>query len=380
MRKDASAPKKIEYNMPYEKIEFDQIQTLPLSERKSFINIETAKQDPLADVPEVSPMLEKQIDKLADSIKLAKKTGATVSLCYGAHLIKNGGATLVNWLIENDWIDHVATQGAGIIHDWEFAFAGVSSESVEQNAPVGKFGSWSETGSAINSAVTVGAGLGLGFGESIGKMISEGGIDFPHPAALLDFSVKYPEHDLAAAKLDLFAFMERFEIMAGFKKIDFKCTEYSVPAKCYEKNIPMTVHPGIGYDIYTNHPMFSPAAIGRAAGIDARIFAEKMLHLTKGVYLSVGSAIMSPQVFEKAFSLANNVKHQQDGTFIKDHYIGIVDIQDGGGWDWSQGEPPKDHPAYYLRFCKSFYRMGGTIDYICCDNCAVLKNLIARLK
>ena len=365
--------------MPYKKIEFNQIKTLPLSKRKSFINIETAKQDPTGDVPQISPMLEKQIDKLSASIKHAKKIGATVSLCYGAHLIKNGGATLVNWLIDNDWIDHVATQGAGIIHDWEFAFAGVSSESVEQNAPVGQFGSWTETGGAINSAVTVGAASGLGFGESMGKMIAEGGILFPHQGALLDFCTKYPEHELAAAKLDLYAFMERFEIMPGFEKIDFKFPQYSVPAKCFGKQIPMTIHPGIGYDIYTNHPKFNPAAIGRTAGTDARIFAEKMLNLTSGVYLSVGSAIMSPQVFEKAFSLANNVKHQKDGSFLKDHYIGIVDIQDGGGWDWSQGEPPKDHPAYYLRFCKSFYRMGGQIDYICCDNCAVLKNLISKL-
>ena len=66
--------------------------------------------------------------------------------------------------------------------------------------------------------------------------------------------------------------------------------------------------------------------------------------------------------------MANNLSIQKTGHPITDHTLAVVDIQDGGGWDWSQGEPPKDNPAYYLRFCKSFFRMGGSLDYICMDN------------
>jgi len=108
------------------------------------------------------------------------------------------------------------------------------------------------------------------------------------------------------------------------------------------------------------------------------VFAKSVDGLDGGVYLSVGSAIMSPQVFEKALSAANNLRAQAGRPFVRDHYLGIVDIQEGG-WDWSAGEPPKEHPAYYLRYCKSFYRMGGTLEYFCCDNREFLANLVAML-
>jgi hypothetical protein len=88
---------------------------------------------------------------------------------------------------------------------------------------------------------------------------------------------------------------------------------------------------------------------------------------------------MSPQVFEKAFSAANNLRAGAGLPFIDRHYLAIVDLQDGGAWDWSAGEPPKDNPAYYLRFCKTFARMGGTLDYLQCDNRILLANLIALL-
>ena len=365
--------------MPYEKLDDSQIVTKPLSERESFIDIRQAGKDPLMPLGEVSDLVSAQLDRLAEKIKSARSAGATVSICYGAHLIKNGGGTYVNWLVENDWVTHVATQGAGIIHDWEFAFGGVSSESVEANAPVGEFGSWAETGRAINTAAVWGAAHGMGLGEAIGKLIEEDGVLFPHPGSLMRAMDADQLGELTAAKADLLRFMAKNEIEVGRWDITHKFKQYSVPAACYRKGIPMTVHPGIGYDIYTNHPMFSPAALGRAAGTDARIFAKQAENLTGGVYLSVGSAIMSPQVFEKAFSLANNVRNARGEDFISQHYIGIVDIQDGGNWDWTQGEPPKEHPAYYLRFCKSFYRMGGMVDYLCFDNCQTLSNLIKRL-
>jgi hypothetical protein len=97
------------------------------------------------------------------------------------------------------------------------------------------------------------------------------------------------------------------------------------------------------------------------------------------VVLSVGSAIMGPQVFEKSLSCVNNLRLQAGRPIVQGHTIYVVDLQDGGHWDWSKGEPPKTSPAYYLRFCKSYARMGGTMHYLQCDNVAFLHNLCHRL-
>jgi hypothetical protein len=126
--------------------------------------------------------------------------------------------------------------------------------------------------------------------------------------------------------------------------------------------------------------MFDGAALGRAAALDFRLFGRAVDGLDGGVVLSVGSAIMAPQVFEKSISVVNNLRLQDGRRIVHDHTIYVVDIQDGGQWDWSKGEPPKDNPAYYLRFCKSFARMGGTMRYVQCDNVAFLHNLLSRLE
>jgi hypothetical protein len=88
---------------------------------------------------------------------------------------------------------------------------------------------------------------------------------------------------------------------------------------------------------------------------------------------------MAPQVFEKSVSCINNLRLQAGRKIVHDHTMYVVDIQEGGKWDWSQGEPPKDNPAYYLRFCKSFSRMGGRMTYAQCDNVAFLHNLLKML-
>jgi len=364
--------------MPYDQIDPMRIKTLPLARRKNLVNIEQAAIDPAAAPPDPGP-LGRQIDDLSQRIRSARARGASVMLVYGAHLIKNGAGPLVNALIDGGFVTHVATHGAGVIHDWEFAFQGASSESVGDSAPVGRFGLWDETGRYINLAVIAGAADGLGFGESIGKFIAEDGLVLPEPKALAEQVAAEPGHPLAAARADLLAIMNRFRLSAGPMKVDHPFKRYSVPPCAHRRGVPLTVHPGIGYDIFVNHPMFHGGAIGRGADTDVRIFANSVLGLTGGVYLSIGSAVMSPQVFEKAFSCANNLLAQQGREFIHGHTIAVVDIQGGGDWDWSAGEPPQDHPAYYLRFCKTFYRMGGQVSYLCCDNRTVLSNLVARL-
>lgn len=363
--------------MPYPQIDASQINVLPLDERKSYIQIEQAAIDPSAPVPDPGAM-HGQIDRLAERITEARRRGASVMLVYGAHVIKNGCGPLVNALIEAGHVTHLATQGAGIIHDWEFAFLGKSSESVRDNTPKGRFGTWDETGRWLSLAALVGAAEGLGWGEAVGRMVCEDGLTLPDPDMLAKQISDDPAHDLAGARADLLNAMRRFDLEPGRHEVRHPYKQYTVLDASYRKRVPLTVHPGIGYDIITNHPMFHGGAIGRTSETDTRVFAEGVKNLSGGVYLSIGSAIMSPQVFEKALSVANNLL-LPEGKRVEGHHMAVVDLQDGGGWDWSRGEPPKDSPAYYLRFCKTFARMGGTLDYICGDNRALLANLVQRL-
>jgi hypothetical protein len=362
--------------MAHRPIRSRDIPVYPLARRTSYIDIRNQAVDPASPCPgPVPPRQRAQMEKLAERITSARRAQAAVMLTYGAHLIKNGGGPLLAWLVRRGWVTHLATQGAGIIHDWEFAYQALSSESVRDNVPQGRFGHWDETGRAINLAAVLGAAQRRGLGESVGRLIRDDQLVFPEPDALAEQIRTDPAGALTAARADLLNWMRRFEIPAGPMHIDHPHKAYSATAAATESDICLTVHPGIGYDIFTNHPMFHAGAIGRTAGTDARRFAGAVADLSGGVYLSVGSAIMSPQVFEKALSAANSVCLARTGRPVEDHWICVVDIQDGGDWDWTAGEPPQDHPAYYLRFCKSFYRMGGTVQYICQDNVRTLHTL-----
>ena len=121
-----------------------------------------------------------------------------------------------------------------------------------------------------------------------------------------------------------------------------------------------------GHDIIYTHAASKGAAIGRVAERDFLSYAAAVSGLEGGVYLSVGSAVMSPMIFEKSLSMARNVALQSGGR-IADCGIHVVDLQEEG-WDWSSGEPPMNNPAYYLRFMKTFNRMGCRLDYTSADN------------
>ena len=366
--------------MTFDKLDPGRIRTFPLAERRNLLDIRELAVDPDRPPPQLSGELRGRIDRLSGRIRAAREKGASVMLAYGAHLVKNGCAPAVNALIEGGYVTHLATQGAGVIHDWEFAYQGASGESVRENTPVGRFGCWEETGRWINLAVIAGAAQRLGFGEAVGRLIAEDGLTLPEAATLRGQILEAPAGPLTAARADLLHAIERFDLPAGRLDVEHPFKQYSILAAAYRRGIPLTVHPGIGYDIIVNHPMYHGAAIGRAAQTDARVFAQQVDGLEGGVYVSVGSAIMSPQVFEKALSAVNNLRAQDGRPYVKDHYLGIVDIQDAGGWDWSTGEPPSDNPAYYLRYCKSFGRMGGTLDYLQCDNRDFLAGLLDQLK
>ncbi|MEL7587063.1 MAG: hypothetical protein AAGU19_10155 [Prolixibacteraceae bacterium] len=367
--------------MPYPKFERDLLSIRKLSERKNKVFIERdyipVNQQPRS-LPDSAGML---IASTAGRIRAARKDKRSVILTFGAHTIKNGmGPTLIA-LMEEGWVTHLATNGAGIIHDWEFAFQGRSSEDVRENVDRGQFGIWDETGFYINLALILGAYQGLGYGESVGKMISCEGLDIPDVSDLYaeaEATIKVdPDH--ASASIDLAGIIRRHNLDAGFMHVLHPFKKYSVQARAFETGIPFTGHPMIGHDIIYAHPMNHGAALGRVALNDFLSFAHSVSHLDDGVYLSVGSAVMSPMIFEKSFAMAQNLEIQRN-RHIDHHYMLVVDLGKSD-WDWQKdGEPPMDHPAYYLRYCKTFSRMGGEMHYLTADNRDFLLALYQELR
>ncbi len=360
-------------------IDLTKIKVYPLARRQSLSSIEKILVDPAKPpLPCPADMLAAICD-CAGKIASARKRSASVILMYGAHLVKNGLLAVAKRLLEHGWITHFATNGAGTIHDWELAFLGRTEESVRQNVATGTFGTWDETGRNIHLALLAGALRGEGYGRSLGRFIEEDGVTLSTTETLEKSLRDDPAHPLAPARAELLQAMHAHHLPSGRIEVKHPWKDVSILAQAFRHNVPLTVHPGIGYDIISNHPMFSGAAIGRAADTDFRLFGSAIEKLDGGVVLSVGSAIMAPQVFEKAISCVNNLRLQAGRAIVRDHTICVVDIQDNGNWDWSKGEPPKDSPAYYLRFCKSFARMGGAMKYLQCDNVVFLHNLLRQL-
>jgi hypothetical protein len=300
-------------------------------------------------------------------------------LIYGAHLLRNGAALILEQFMSRGWVTHLATNGAGSIHDWEYAYLGRSTESVEENVATGTFGTWDETGGNINLALLAGGIRAEGYGRAVGRFVLEDGVVLPDPDELVRHIQSRPTDPSVAAWADLLQAMRQQGLRGGRVTVEHRWKHASILAQASRHGIPLTVHPGIGYDIITNHPMFSGSAIGRGAHLDFEQFAGAVEGLDNGVVISIGSAIMGPQVFEKSLSCVNNLRLKTGRPIITGHSIYVVDLQDGGHWDWTQGEPPKTNPAYYLRFCKSFSRMGGRMQYCQCDNLSFVHSLYHAL-
>jgi hypothetical protein len=361
-------------------LDLAKVKVFPLAERRSLSALEQILVDPAQQAPPVPPGVQPALADCLARVRAARARNASVMLLYGAHLVKNGLLDVVNALVRGGWVTHLATNGAGTIHDWELSFLGRTEESVRANVPAGRFGTWDETGRNLNLALLAGALRSEGYGRALGRFIAEDGATLPGSAEL-EFQLRSePAHPLAPARAELLHAMHAHALRAGRYTVEHPHKAHSILAQAFRHNVPFTVHPGIGYDIIATHPMFSGAALGRAAQADFALFSRAVDGLDGGVVLSVGSAIMAPQVFEKSLSCVNNLRLQAGRDIVRGHAIYVVDIQDGGGWDWSQGEPPKDHPAYYLRFCKSFDRMGGAMRYVQSDNGVFLHNLLAGLR
>jgi hypothetical protein len=362
-----------------EPLDLSKLRILPLTARRSLTRADEILIDPDAPLPPCPAGVLESVDKAAEAIRGARARGAAVVLIYGAHLLRNGAARILERMMAAGWLTHLATNGAGTIHDWEYAWLGASTESVEQNVATGTFGSWHETATNIHLALLTGALDGLGYGRALGRFIVEDGALVPGPDDLATAIATDPRHPLTGARAELLRTMESQGWPSGRVVVEHRWKHASILAQAYRHGVPMTVHPGIGYDIISNHPAFNGAAIGRAAEWDFKLFAGSLRDLEGGVVLSIGSAIMGPQVFEKALSCVNNLRLQDGRDVVRGHSIYVVDLQDGGGWDWTRGEPPKTNPAYYLRFCKSFSRMGGALNYVQCDNLTFVHYVYRKL-
>lgn len=319
------------------------------------------------------------MDETVERMVQAREGGAARMLAFGAHAIKNGLSPVLQQLLREGWLTHLATNGAGIIHDWEFAFQGHTSEHVEENVAQGRFGMWEETGYYLNLAQIIGAYKGMGYGEAVAALTEYEGLEIPAEHSLRREIAQLMDLDAnrAAAALDLLGAIQRFELSAGWTAVSHPYKDYALQAAAYRGGIPFTGHPMIGHDIIYLHPMNHCAAIGRTAQADFLTFAKEVENISGGVYLSVGSAVMSPMIFEKAMSMAQNRAIQQ-GERIHDHYIVVVDLVKSH-WDWTQGEPPETNPDYYLRYNKSFSRMGGIMRYMSLDNRDFFLHLAQRL-
>ena len=360
-------------------LDLKRLKVYPLGQRQSMSQVEKILVEPSAAPAPCEATNTDIIRACAQRINAARARRAGVMLIYGAHLIKNGGQLLLNQLMERGWLTHLATNGAGTIHDWEFAYLGRSTESVRDNVATGTFGAWDETGRDIHLALLSGGLSDEGYGQALGRFIQQDGTMLPATEVLEQALRTEPSHPLAPARADLLQAMRAHQLAPGPHVVRHPWRNASVLAHAFRQEIPLTVHPGIGYDIISNHPMFNGAVLGRAAAVDFRLFGAAVETLDGGVVLSVGSAIMGPQVFEKSLSCVNNLRLQENRPIVHDHTLFVVDLQDGGNWDWTKGEPPKDNPAYYLRFCKSFSRMGGTMHYAQCDNVLFLHHLFHEL-
>lgn len=208
----------------------------------------------------------KTLRAVARAIAQAHRRGRPVIVGIGAHVIKVGlTPILVTWM-EQGLVTAVAMNGAGIIHDFELALMGHTSEEVDDEIDDGRFGMTEETGRMLNEAVTQGHRNGQGMGEAVGHYITRSKNQFPN---------------------------RRTSILAMGATL----------------GIPVTVHVAVGTDVIHMHPAADGAAIGATSLLDFRRLAAVVAGMEGGVYLNIGSAVVLPEVFLKTVSLGRNLGH-----------------------------------------------------------------------
>ena len=219
---------------------------------------------------------------------------------YGAHLVKNGLMGIVNRLIDRGWLTHLATNGAGTIHDWELAYLGRTEESVRENVANGTFGTWDETGRCLHLALLTGALGDQGYGRSLGRFICEDGTMLPTPESLETALRAEPRHPLAPARAELLQAMAAHRLPAGPFQARHPWKESSILARAFARNVPMTAHPGIGYDIISTHPSSTAPPLAVPPPWISGSWAAPSRDWTGASCLPWGRPLWRPQVFERA--------------------------------------------------------------------------------
>jgi hypothetical protein len=312
--------------MPHPAFDRSRLRIQPLAQRRHDLDLSVIL--PLDAAP--PPFEHPAFSVLGRRLVEARQRGAARILMMGAHVLRAGVSRYLIDLMERGLLTHVAMNGAGPIHDWEFALIGATTESVARYIQTGEFGLWEETG-RMNDAIRAGAQDGIGLGEALGRTILDG--PFPHK----DVSVL-----AAGARL----------------------------------GVPVTVHVGVGHDIIHEHPNCDGAALGQASYQDFLVYTETVTKLEGGVLLNFGSAVMGPEVYLKALSMARNVAHQE-GRTIRKFTTAVFDLIPIEGD--TRRQAPKTDPQYYYRPWKTILVRtvadGGESFYVQGDHRATLPQL-----
>jgi len=312
-----------------ESADFSKTRTFSAKNRRNLVTIDTLRtpgkqNDDLFHSPEFDVLIEK--------LKKAHDEKREVTCFIGAHVIKCGLSRYLIWLMEHGYISHLASNGAGSIHDFELAYLGGTSEYVPDAIEDGSFGMWEETGRWMNEAIREGAAEDLGYGQSLYNYARKNKSKFPN----LDDCVFY---------------------------------------RAYEAGIPMTYHVTIGTDIIDQHPYADFGAMGKTSGIDFGYFCRSVQKLDGGVHMNIGSAVTGAEVFLKALSIARN---QGYPTFnITTANFDIIPLGD------YRSDVSKDKYDYYYRPRKNVINrptsQGGTGLYIYGNHMETIPSLYARL-
>jgi hypothetical protein len=282
--------------MPYPAFDRSRLRLQPLAQRQHDLTLpEILSLDCL-----LPPFSHPALPLIGQRLVEARQSASARILMMGAHVLRAGVSRFLIDMMARGLIDHIAMNGAGPIHDWEFALIGATTESVARYIRSGEFGLWEETG-RMNDTIREAAKEGLGLGEALGRAILEG--PFPHK-------------------------------------------EISVLAAGVRLGVPITVHVGIGYDIVHEHANCDGAALGQTSYQDFLVFAETVTRLEGGVMLNFGSAVMGPEVYLKALSMARNLAHQK-GRSISRFTTGVFDLIPLEGD--TRIETAKSDPRYYYR-------------------------------
>ena len=285
-----------EIKSKYELFDRSRLKIKPIDEREHDLKIDTWMA-----LDDEAPVFEHDdLAVLSQRLLAAKSKGRARALIMGGHVVRAGVNNHLIDMMEQGFIDHIAMNGAGAIHDFELAKIGATTENVERYIRSGEFGLWNETGE-LNDWVAEAHQLSLGLGENVGRRI---------------YRSTFPYRRL------------------------------SILACAYHLGIPVTIHVGVGYDIVHEHPNCDGAAYGAASYRDFLIFAKTLERLEGGVMMTFGSAIMAPEVFLKALAMVRNVAHQNNKT-IKKFTTAVFDIWPIRG-DFRK-QLDKDDPGYFFR-------------------------------